>query len=145
MVVLLISCASRQTLFGADDLSLRPLCCEWSRSRWWVSESAKPVEIVVNDQYCTKILLDCAAPLFPAEIVSGSSWVVRLRPPAGGRWVPELLSLVERWLEAARLPCAKVLYDGRSYLIRTSPDITQSSTLTDITSVTMVSGSTLLN
>jgi hypothetical protein len=38
-----------------------------------------------------------------------------------------------------------VLYDGRSYLIRTSPDITQSSTLTDITSVTMVSGSTLLN
>jgi hypothetical protein len=121
------------------------LCCEWSRSRWWVSESAKPVEIVVNDQYCTKILLDCAAPLFPAEIVSGSSWVVRLRPPAGGRWVPELLSLVERWLEAARLPCAKVLYDRRSYLIRTSPDITQSSTLTDITSVTMVSGSTLLN
>ena len=32
----------------------------------------------------------------------------------------ELLSLVERWLESAELPCANVLYGGRSYMIRTS-------------------------
>jgi hypothetical protein len=89
----------------------------------WNSESSQPVEIVAHDLYCTDLLLRHAAPLFPAEIVSGSSWVVRLQPPAGGGWALELLALVERWLESARLPCAKVLYGGRSYLIRTSPEI----------------------
>jgi hypothetical protein len=84
------------------------------------TESAHPVEIVVNDPYCTNLLLEYATPLFPAEIVSDSPWVVRLQPPAGGGgWVLELLTLIHRWLESARLPCAKVLYGGRSYLIRT--------------------------
>jgi hypothetical protein len=32
--------------------------------------------------------------------------------------VLELLSLVQRWLESARLPWVNVLYGGRSYLIR---------------------------
>jgi hypothetical protein len=89
----------------------------------WSSETSEPVEIVAHDLYCTNLLLRHAAPLFPAEIVSGSAWVVRLQPPAGGGWVLEVLALVERWLESARLPCAKVLYGGRSYLIRTSPDV----------------------
>jgi hypothetical protein len=89
----------------------------------WNSETSGPVEIVAHDLYCTNLLLRHAAPLFSAEIVSGSAWVVRLQPPAGGGWVLELLALVDRWLESARLPCAKVLYGGRSYLIRTSPDI----------------------
>jgi hypothetical protein len=97
----------------------------------WSSESAQPVEIVAHDPYCTSILLDYATPLFPAEIVSGSAWIVRLQPPPGGGWVLELLSLVERWLEAARLPCAKVLYGGRSYLVRTSTDIAQLRTATE--------------
>jgi len=84
------------------------------------SETAQPVEIVAHDLYCTNLLLRHAAPLFPAEIVSGSSWVVRLQPPEGGGWVLEVLALVERWLASARLPCAKLLYGGRSYLIRTA-------------------------
>jgi hypothetical protein len=89
------------------------------------SESAPQIEIVAPDRYCTALLLECAAPLFPAEIVSGSGWIVRLQPPAGGGWVLELLALIERWLESARLPCAKVLYGGRSYLVRASTDLTQ--------------------
>jgi hypothetical protein len=89
----------------------------------WNAESTQPVDVVAHDPYCTSLLLEYAAPLFPAEIVSGSAWVVRLQPPVGAGWVLELLSLVERWLESARLPCAKVLYGGRSYLIRTSPEI----------------------
>jgi hypothetical protein len=97
----------------------------------WNSESAEPVEIVAHDPYCTSILLEYAAPLFPALVVSGPTWIVRLQPPAEGGWVLELLSLVERWLESARLPCAKVLYGGRSYLIRTSTDIAQLRTATE--------------
>jgi len=57
-----------------------------------------------------------------------------LQPPKERGWILELLSLIERWLESARLPCAKVLYRGRSYLIRTSPDLAGPSTVTDITS-----------
>jgi hypothetical protein len=109
----------------------------------WSSENAQPVEIVANDPYCTKLLLEYAAPLFPAEVVSGSAWIVKLHPPTGGRWVLEFLSLVERWLEAARLPCASVLYSGRTYLIRTSPHIAQSSTVTDVTSTPMLASSSL--
>lgn len=40
------------------------------------------------------------------------------RRPAG--WVIELLALVERWLASARLPCAHLLYGGRSYLVRSA-------------------------
>jgi hypothetical protein len=63
--------------------------------------------------------------LFQAEIVSGSAWIVRLQSPTGGGWALEFLSLVERWLESAPLPCAKVLCGGRSYLIRASTDVAQ--------------------
>jgi hypothetical protein len=89
------------------------------------SERAHPIEVVAPDEYCTSLLVEYAAPYFPAKIVSGSGWVVRLQPPAGGAWVLELLALVDRWLEAARLPCAKVLYGGRSYLIRAPLDVAQ--------------------
>jgi hypothetical protein len=92
----------------------------------WTSESAQPIEIVAHDRYCTALLLEYAAPLFPVEIVSGTAWTVRLQTPAGGGWVLELLALVERWLESARLPCAKLLYGGRSYLVRAAPDAARS-------------------
>jgi hypothetical protein len=87
---------------------------------------AQPVEIVAPDRYCTALLLEYATPLFPAEIVADSGWIVRLQPPSGeGGWVLELLALMERWLDSARLPCAKILYGGRTYLIRASNDITR--------------------
>jgi hypothetical protein len=89
------------------------------------SERAYPIEVVAPDEYCTSLLVEYAAPYFPAKIVSDSGWIVRLQPPAGGAWVLELLALVDRWLEAARLPCAKVLYGGRSYLIRAPLDVAQ--------------------
>jgi len=95
---------------------------------------SQPIEIIAPDRYCTTVLLEHAAELFPAEVVSDidaldgidpvdrSAWIVRLEPPPGRDWALELLSLVERWLESCRLPCAKVLYGGRSYLIRASTD-----------------------
>jgi hypothetical protein len=43
------------------------------------------------------------------------------------------MSLIPHWLKSARLPCAKVLYGGRSYLILVSPDMAQSGTVTDVT------------
>jgi hypothetical protein len=98
-------------------------------------DSSRPqrIEIVAPDRYCTTLLLEHAAPVFPAAVVYGSEfvhnaelersgWIVRLEPPAERDWALELLSLVERWLESCRLPCAKVLYGGRSYLIRASTD-----------------------
>jgi hypothetical protein len=95
---------------------------------------SQPIEIIAPDRYCTAALLEHAAPLFPAEVVydiedidgvdpvDRSAWIVRLEPPVERDWALELLSLVERWLESCRLPCAKVLYGGRSYLIRASTD-----------------------
>jgi hypothetical protein len=35
------------------------------------------------------------------------------------------LSLLDRWLESVPLPCAKVLYGGHSYLIRSSIEAAQ--------------------
>ena len=90
----------------------------------WSAKGVRPIEIVAPDQLSMALLLEYAAPTFPAEVVSGTAWIVRLQPPAtGGGWVLELLSLVERWLESARLPCANVLYGGRSYMIRTSANL----------------------
>jgi hypothetical protein len=100
---------------------------------------SQPIEIIAPDRYCTTVLLEHAAPLFPAEVVYGidaldidgldavepvdrRAWIVRLEPPAERDWALELLSLVERWLESCRLPCARVLYGGHSYLIRASTD-----------------------
>ena len=99
----------------------------------WSSRSVREVEIVVHDLDSTRILLEYAAPLFSVEVVSGSAWTVRLQRPGEGRWIQELQSLIERWLESARLPCAKVLCGGRSYLIRASPAHSRTSTVTDIT------------
>lgn len=86
------------------------------------STRSQPIEIVSPDRYCATLLLEHAAPVFPAEVVRDSAWIVRLEPPAEREWALDLLSLVERWLESCRLPCAKVLYGGRSYLIRASTD-----------------------
>jgi hypothetical protein len=83
--------------------------------------TTQPIEIVSPDRYCTAVLLQYAAPMFPAEIVAGSGWIVRLQTPAGGAWVVDFLAVVERWLGYVGLPCAKAVYGGRSYLIRASP------------------------
>jgi hypothetical protein len=103
----------------------------------WESGGVHPVDIVVHDQDSARILLEYAVPLFAAEMVPGPVWAIRLQPPAGEGWIVGLLALIERWLESARLPCAKVLCGGRSYLIRTSPDIFRLSTVTDITGTPM--------
>ena len=105
----------------------------------WSSRSVHEVEIVVHDLDSTRILLEYAAPLFSVEVVSGSAWTVRLQRPGEGGWIQELQSLIERWLESARLPCAKVLCGGRSYLIRTSPAHSWASTVTDITGAPLAS------
>ena len=77
------------------------------------------VEIVAPDRYCAELLLDFAESVFPAKLVPGPSWVVRFQtPPTGGEWVADLLTLVERWLAFAPIPCAKMRRGGRSYLIR---------------------------
>jgi hypothetical protein len=87
--------------------------------------ATQPIEIVAPDRYCTDLLLEYAAPLYPAEVVSGPAWIVRVQPPAGGAWVLEFLALVERWLESAPLPCATVHCGGRSYLIRASTEVAE--------------------
>ena len=77
------------------------------------------VEIVAPDRHSAMLLAEFAAPAFAVELVPGSPWVVRFRqPPVAGDWVVDLLALVERWLAATPLPCAKLLTGGRSYLIR---------------------------
>jgi hypothetical protein len=91
----------------------------------WAPEGLRRVEVVAPDPECASLLLEYASPLFPAELVSGPELLVRLQPPIGTGWVIELLSLVERWLESAPLPCAKVLYGGRSYLVRSSTHVAQ--------------------
>ena len=88
------------------------------------------VEIVAPDEYCAALLQDYAAPWFPAEIVHDASWAVRFQPPkSGGDWIVELLALIERWLQSVPLPCAKVLQDGHSYLIRSSASRAQLASL----------------
>ena len=82
-------------------------------------DGVEGVELVAPDRYCAMLLLDCAAPMFPAELVSGPPWIVRFRPPpSGGDWVIDLLAHVERWLASAQIPCAKMRRGGHSYLIR---------------------------
>ncbi|MEK6275324.1 MAG: hypothetical protein AABM30_08295 [Actinomycetota bacterium] len=93
------------------------------------AEEVQTIDIVAPDRFSTAMLMRFAAPLFPAEIVPGSYWTVRLPPPpAQGRWVLELLSLVERWLESAGLSSVNVLYGGRSYLIR-APELAATGTM----------------
>jgi hypothetical protein len=88
--------------------------------------SVHRVEVIAPDPECAALLLQYVAPAFPAELVTGVPLIVRLQPPQGEpRWVIEFLALVQRWLESAPLPCAKVLYDGRSYPIRAPLDLAQ--------------------
>ncbi len=89
----------------------------------WASEGLHRIEIAAPDSACAALLLEYAAPVFPAEVVSGTTPVVRLQPPVEPGWVIELLSLVDRWLEATLHPSATVLYAGRSYLIRAPLDL----------------------
>lgn len=88
-------------------------------------ESAEPVEVFVRSRHFADLLLEYAAPPFSAEIAPGLVWIVRVQPPAQAGWAIELLSLVQRWLESARLPWATVLYGGHACLIRPSTDIAQ--------------------
>jgi hypothetical protein len=82
-------------------------------------DGVEAVEIVVPDRSCAMLLLDSAAPTFPAELAAGPGWIVRFQqPPTGGAWVTDLLALVEGWLASAPIPCAKVRRGERSYLIR---------------------------
>jgi hypothetical protein len=81
--------------------------------------SLQPVEVIAPDPQCAALLLQYASPAFPGELVTGVPLLVRLQPQQGEtRWVIEFLALIQRWMDAAPLPCAKVLYGGRSYLIR---------------------------
>ena len=112
---------SEDTMSSAPSLTFLKRRRKRPPAAWSAAQGARPIEIVVPDQLSTALLLEYATPIFPAEVVSGTAWIVRLEPPAtGGGWVLELLELVDRWLASARLPCANVLYGGRSYLIRTS-------------------------
>ena len=79
------------------------------------------VDVVAPDRYCAALLVEYAAPLFPAEIVKGSAFTVRLRPPARPGAALRVRLLVECWLEAVPLPCATVVHGDRSYLIRRQP------------------------
>jgi hypothetical protein len=90
-----------------------------------VHDQTEPVEVFVRNRYFADLLLAYAAPPFSAELAPGLVWIVRVQPPAQAGWAIELLSLVQRWLESARLPWATVLYGGRSCLIRPSTDIAQ--------------------
>ncbi len=95
-----------------------------SPGRTWTAEGLHRIEIVAPDRKCAALLLEYASPLFPAELVPGAALIVRLRPPlTEAGWVIELLALVERWLESVPLPCAKLRYGGRSYLVRPSTDV----------------------
>ena len=110
------------------EASVQPLR---ERAEKHQAASVQPIEIVAPDRYCTALLLEHAASVFPAEIIAGAAWTVRLHPPTGGGRVPELLTLVERWLESAQLPDTNVLYGGRSYLICASTDLAEFRAGTD--------------
>ncbi len=84
-------------------------------------DAPSSLQIAVPDGYSAALLMGYVAPWFPAEVRSGARWHVTVMAAAesvGEEWVFEVLSLVERWLDAVPLPCARVRYCGQSYLIR---------------------------
>lgn len=86
----------------------------------WRFEGVESLEIAAPDPHCALLLREYAAPAFPVEIVSGSPLLVTFRrPPAGGDWVVEALALVERWLAAIPLPCARIVHEGPAHVVRT--------------------------
>jgi hypothetical protein len=82
------------------------------------STPAPLVEVVAPDGYSAALLVEFAAPLFSAEIVEDSGFIVRLRPPASPGSALRVRLLVESWLEAVPLPCVTLFHADRSYLIR---------------------------
>ena len=47
----------------------------------WSDQGMRSIEIVAPDKFSTALLLEYAAPIFSAEVVSGTAWIVRLQPP----------------------------------------------------------------
>jgi hypothetical protein len=79
------------------------------------------VEIAAPDRFCAHLFLELMGSLFPFELVgTGTSWVIRLRPPVESAWEGRLLLLVQRWLEACPLPCATIGYGSRRYVFRSA-------------------------
>ena len=76
------------------------------------------LEIIAPDRFCAELLLRDASRLFSAALAPGPAWVIRVQPPAGAEGVLEVLALVVHWLDSIPLPCTKVIYGERSYLIR---------------------------
>jgi hypothetical protein len=96
----------------------------------WRPKRDEPIEVVTPDRYCADLLLEYAAPNVPAELLPGAGWIVRLQASPARRegwWMLEVLSLLDRWLESVPIPCARVLYGGHSYLIRSSIETAQPS------------------
>lgn len=116
---------SKPTTKRSPPAACRPLS---DLSVAWSPERNQPVEIVAPDRFCADLLLEHATSIVPAELLAGAGWIVRLQaPPAenGRWWMLEVLSLLDRWLESVPIPCAKVLYGGHSYLIRSSTETAQ--------------------
>jgi hypothetical protein len=68
-------------------------------------EVVEVVEIVTRDRRAAAFLRDYASPSFPAELVPGSTWIVRFRRPAScDDWAEALLALVERLHRSTPLP-----------------------------------------
>jgi hypothetical protein len=90
-----------------------------TRRAWDGLSSA--VEIVAPDRFCAHVFLELMGPLFPFELVgTGTSWIIRLKPPLGSTWEARLLLLVQHWLETCPLPCATIGYGGRRYVFRSA-------------------------
>jgi hypothetical protein len=101
-------------------------------------ESSKPVEIVAPDDYCATLLLEDAVRFFPAELVHGSGWIVRLHPPPGAEWALLLFSILEGWMDSIPLPCTKVLYGDKSYLIHATAGTHQTAAFVKPSSATAI-------
>ena len=86
----------------------------------WEFDGIEAVEVVTPDEYCASLLAGAGCAALPGgESFPVPGWIVRFEaPPSGGKWVVDLLALVECWLSSVPLPCAKASRGGRSYLIR---------------------------
>lgn len=94
----------------------------------WTYRSDQPVEVIASTPTHAALLLEYASPLFPAQVVAESELIVRLQPITGPVWVLELLALLDRWLASTRLPCVRMRYGGRSYIIRAPIDAAKLTT-----------------